>query len=138
MLLPSDGSGISRSFARIKLEKSSDESLDLAVNSLLKIKTQQMALDEKLHMIKGEIKLGFKDRYNYHEFFILTRPNGKHSVIDIWFSHFDLVNGPIEDTFIRPFYENMCNLTSSHPEFIIDISTFTDKEIEKLANIPIS
>ena len=137
MLLPSDGSGVSRSFARIKLEKSSDESLDLAVKSLLKIKTQKMGLDERLHMIKGEIKLGFREAYHYHEFFILTRPAGKHSVIDIWFSQLDF-GGPRIDTFITPFYENICDLTSSHPEFIVDISTFTDKEIEELSNDSIS
>lgn len=54
---------------------------------------------------------------HYHEFFILTRPAGKHSVIDIWFSQLDF-GGPRIDTFITPFYENICNLTSTSPSFI--------------------
>lgn len=124
-------SGNQRTFARIILKENPDDALDIAEETLEKMKLTPKEINDELHMIKGKTKANlFTWGVGYR---ILTKKHGNQSCIDIYFNGAGF-SGPDTGGMIDKFYDKLCKIISDKPEVEVSVVSMSDEEIEATAN----
>ena len=127
-------SGNERTFARILVEGNTKDALDIANDSLEKMKIQPKEINDELHMIKGKTKANFFKNSWGAGFCILTKEHGNQSAIDIYFNGVSLNGSPDTGGLIDKFYEKLCKITSTTPEIQVSAVSMSDEEIDATSN----
>ena len=127
-------SGNERTFARILVEGNTNDALDIAEDSLEKMKIHPKEINDELHMIKGKTKANFFKNSWGAGFCILTKEHGNQSAIDIYFNGVSLNGSPDTGGLIDKFYEKLCKITSTTPEIEISVVSMSDEEIDATSN----
>ena len=127
-------SGNERTFARILVEGNTKDALDIANDSLEKMKIQPKEINDELHMIKGKTKANFFKNSWGAGFCILTKKHGNQSAIDIYFNGVSLNGSPDTGGLIDKFYEKLCKITSTTPEIQVSAVSMSDEEIDATSN----
>ena len=124
------------SFARIRIDKTQEESFELIKKILDELKLQkwkEKKINEEKHFIFCRPKLGFISNKVVNNFYIMTKPEGNNSVIDIYY---DLVLiGVQTKPVIDPVYNKLCGILSEKLQIDLKIiESTTYEEIEESAN----
>ena len=127
-------SGNERTFARILVEGDANDALDIAEDSLEKMKIHPKEINDELHMIKGKTKANFFKNSWGAGFCILTKEHGNQTAIDIYFNGVSLNGSPDTGGLIDKFYEKLCKITSTTPEIEISVVSMSDEEIDATSN----
>ena len=127
-------SGNERTFARILVEGNTNDALDIAEDSLEKMKIHPKEINDELHMIKGKTKANFFKNSWGAGFCILTKEHGNQSAIDIYFNGVSLNGSPDTGGLIDKFYEKLCKITSTTPEIQVSAVSMSDEEIDATSN----
>ena len=127
-------SGNERTFARILVEGNTNDALDIAEDSLEKMKIHPKEINDELHMIKGKTKANFFKNSWGAGFCILTKEHGNQTAIDIYFNGVSLNGSPDTGGLIDKFYEKLCKITSTTPEIEISVVSMSDEEIDATSN----
>ena len=127
-------SGNERTFARILVEGDANDALDIAEDSLEKMKIHPKEINDELHMIKGKTKANFFKNSWGAGFCILTKKQDNQSAIDIYFNGVSLNGSPDTGGLIDKFYEKLCKITSTTPEIEISVVSMSDEEIDATSN----
>ena len=127
-------SGNERTFARILVEGDANDALDIAEDSLEKMKIHPKEINDELHMIKGKTKANFFKNSWGAGFCILTKEHGNQSAIDIYFNGVSLNGSPDTGGLIDKFYEKLCKITSTTPEIQVSAVSMSDEEIDATSN----
>ena len=127
-------SGNERTFARILVEGDANDALDIAEDSLEKMKIHPKEINDELHMIKGKTKANFFKNSWGAGFCILTKKHGNQSAIDIYFNGVSLDGSPDTGGLIDKFYEKLCKITSTTPEIQVSAVSMSDEEIDATSN----
>ncbi len=122
-----------RSFARIIMDKSADDSLDLVETILSKMKITPHEFNTEKHMVKGKTKANFLKNTWGTGYTILTKQLGNQSVIEIYSNGAGL-NGADEKLLISPFYKKLSETTSTRPEMDVSVVNISQESIEATAN----
>ena len=124
------------SFARIRINKTQDESFELIKNVLDVLNLQkwkEKTINEEKYFIFCRPKLGFISNKVTNNFYIMTKSEGTNSVIDIYY---DLVTFGIQTKpVIDPIYNKLCEIESEKLQIELKIiESTTYEEIEESAN----
>ena len=124
------------SFARIRVDKNQEETFELTQKILDVLKLQkwkEKTINPEKHFIFCRPKLGFISNKVTNNFYIMVKPEGGTSVIDIYY---DLVTfGVFTKHVIDPFYNKLSEILSSKPTMDLRvIESTTYEEIEASAN----
>jgi hypothetical protein len=124
------------SFARIRLNQSQQESFEISkkILDLLDLqKWKEKTINDDKQYIFCRPKMGFIKNKVTNNFYIMAKPEGSNSVIDIYF---DLVTfGVVTGQVIDPFYKKLCDELSENPTIEISIiESITYEEIEATSN----
>ena len=125
--------GNERTFARIILKENPEDALDIAKETLEKMKLTPKEVNDELHMIKGKTKANFLKNTWGAGFCILTKKYENQSVIDIYFNGAGL-SGPDTGGMIDKFYDKLCKIISTKPEVEVSVVSMSDEEILQTAN----
>ena len=123
------------SFARIRLGQNQQEAFELSkkILDLLDIqKWKEKNINEDNHYIFCRPKLGFIHNNVTNNFYIMAKPEGKNSVIEIYY---DCVTFGVIGQLIDPFYKKLCDVLLENPTIetnIIESTTY--EEIESTSN----
>tara|TARA_Y100000590_G_scaffold462778_1_gene627791 strand:- start:704 stop:1240 length:537 start_codon:yes stop_codon:yes gene_type:complete len=124
------------SFARIKIDKSQQESFELIKKILDELdlqKWKEKTIDEQNHYIFCRPKLGLIHNNVTNNFYIFAKPNGRNSVIDIYFDlvTFDVVTNQVID----PFHKRLSEIFREYLTMDLKIlESITYEEIEATSN----
>lgn len=126
--------GDTRTFARIKIDKSIDEALRLAEVALTKTNPQHYEVDKEKKMFKGKTKFSWLKNTYGAGFTILIKQLGNQSIIDIYSNGWVGNYKPETKPLIDPFYNNLSDLISNRPEMDVSVVKMSQEEIEATAN----
>lgn len=124
------------SFARIRINKTQEESFEL-IKKILDVlnlqKWKEKTINEEKHFIFCRPKLGFISNKVTNNLYIMAKPEGSNSVIDIYY---DFVTFGVQTKqVIDPFYNKLCEIVSEKLEIDLKvIESTTYNEIEATAN----
>ncbi len=125
-------SGNVRTFARIILKENPEDALDIAKETLEKMKLTPKEINDELHMIKGKTKASLLTWGV--GFCILTKKHGNQSAMDIYFNGTSFDGSPDTGGLIDKFYEKLCKIISTTPEIQVSVVSMSDKEIDSTSN----
>ena len=124
------------SFARIRIDKTQEDSFELIKKILDELKLQkwkEKTINEEKHFIFCRPKLGFISNKVTSNLYIMAKSEGNNSVIDIYY---DYVGFTIQTKdVIDPFYNKLCGTLSEKLQIDLKIiESTTYEEIEESAN----
>lgn len=131
------------SFARIRINKTQDESFELIKKILDEVKLtnswKEKTINEEKHFIFCRPKImnfTLKPNKVTNNVYIMAKPEGGNSVIDIYY---DLVTFGIQTKpVIDPIYNKLCQVMSNTLPIVLNMVKLTDEELEESANESIS
>jgi len=126
-------SGNDRTFARIIMKDNVEDALDIAEETLEKMKLTPKEINDELYMIKGKTKSNFLKNTWGAGYCIMVKKYESQSAIDIYFNGVGL-SGPDTGGMIDKFYDKLCKIVSTRPEIQVSVVSMSDDQIEATAN----
>jgi hypothetical protein len=129
------------SFARIRINKTQDESFELIKKILDEVKLtnawKEKIINEEKHFIFCKPKIfNFTLRPNkvIADIFIFSKPEGNNSVIDIYYNTMTITGTAQTNNVIDPIYNKLCQVMSNTLPIFLNMVKMTDEELEESAN----
>ena len=122
-----------RSLGRISVQMTQDEALATSEEIINELKFNINNVDSQKHMIQGKTKLSLIKNKFAVKFWILTKPAGSGSVIDVYYAGRGVM-GVDAGALINPFYKKLDKKLNSSPEMQTMLLTMTEDEIESTTN----
>ena len=126
--------GDMRTYARITINKPTDETLRLVEIALTKTNPLRYELDQEQNMFKGKTKFSWSKGTYGTEFVILIKRLGDQSIIEIYSNGWTGNLKPDTKPLIDPFYNKLSELIANRPEMDVSVVNMSQEEIVATAN----